>query len=178
MSWNIFELDTWRGHSCLQRRDSSRRFSHRFESNSKERVVLVLAISGVRSEKRREESRRCRHECPRHVLGPSTFHSQARRSSETQARLLDQPDRAQFQSKMQPGLRHRCDRHPRVLRVLAPADRCRRFGGRHGSTSRAPSRCLSIRAFSPSASSGDRWGNSVRRQNQDTLAGSVFFASR
>jgi hypothetical protein len=75
---------TWRGHSCLPRRDSSRRFSQRVESTAKGRVVWTLAVSDTGSEKRRDESQRGRHECPRHVLGSSTFHSQAQNGGRSQ----------------------------------------------------------------------------------------------
>jgi hypothetical protein len=71
---------TWRGHSCPQRRDSSRRFlgmqvlqiCHQAAAPERIAVKAVTraedgAWSKAGGTKRRDESRRCGHKCPRHV---------------------------------------------------------------------------------------------------------------
>src|ERR1039457_2875161 len=45
MSWNVCEPNTWRGHSCLPRRDSSRRFSEWSEKSRGHTICPNLSPS-------------------------------------------------------------------------------------------------------------------------------------
>src|ERR1017187_5699725 len=59
MSWNVCEPRTWRGHSCLPRRDSSRRFSERSEKpRGHHGPVPSDTIGGVENGTKRKASTR------------------------------------------------------------------------------------------------------------------------
>jgi len=102
---------TRRGHSCLQRRDSGLLISWNFDEPilvaqallpAGSRLISTLFVRGmVGRPERRDESRRCRHECPRHVgLKLIPRHAQIMGWTSGVQRLISAPNFPSVQSRV------------------------------------------------------------------------------